>query len=62
MSHSRTLSRRAFLGTSVSTAIGLGLGSAPLGAQSQAKRFKVRIASNQGIENATLQRLMLDMG
>ena len=62
MSHSQTLSRRAFLGVGVSTAVGLGLWPAPLRAQNQTTRFTVRIASNQGIENATLQRLMLDMG
>jgi ABC-type nitrate/sulfonate/bicarbonate transport system substrate-binding protein len=62
MSHSRALSRRIFLGVSVSTAAGLGLWPAPLWARNQATRFKVRIASNQGIENATLQRLMLDSG
>ena len=62
VSHSQTLSRRAFLGVGVSTAIGLRLWPAPLEAQNQATRFKVRIASNQGIENATLQRLMLDRG
>ena len=52
--------RRGFLiGAAASALAGR---SSDLQAQSRAPRFAVRVASNQGVENASLQQLMVDRG
>lgn len=63
MSRLPTLDRRRFLigGGALSTSLAVGAPSV-LVAQDARGKFAVRVASNQGVENATMQQLMTDRG
>ena len=63
MSQDLYMGRRRFLiGAAAVSASLMTVGPSVVLAQGQRSRFTVKVASNQGAENATLQQLMLDRG
>jgi NitT/TauT family transport system substrate-binding protein len=63
MTETDVMDRRRFLiGAAAASASLAALGPASVFARGQRARFSVRVASNQGAENATLQQLLIDRG
>jgi NitT/TauT family transport system substrate-binding protein len=63
MSQDLYMGRRRFLiGAAAVSASLMAVGPSAVLAQGQRSRFTVKVASNQGAENASLQQLMLDRG
>jgi NitT/TauT family transport system substrate-binding protein len=56
------MGRRRFLNGAATAAAALALAPASVFAREQRERFSVRVASNQGSENAALQKLLQDQG
>jgi NitT/TauT family transport system substrate-binding protein len=62
MSKKHTTDRRRFLIDAAAASASLALAPVSVFARGQRTRFAVRVASNQGTENATLQQLLLNQG